>query len=53
MLQDRDPRGRCGGCVMGQADSEGGSGASVDSLLHSLRVLKLWEECQRDTTATG
>ena len=24
MLQDRVPRGRCGGCVMTQADPEGG-----------------------------
>ena len=38
---------------MGQADPEGGSCASVGSLLHSSRVLKLLEECQRDTTATG
>ena len=53
VLQDRDPRGRCGGCIIGQADPEGVSGASVGSLLHSSRVLKLWEECHRDTTATG
>ena len=53
VLQNRDPRGRCEGCVMGQAELEGGSGASVGSLLHSSRALKLWKECQRDTTATG
>ena len=53
MLQDRDPRGRCGGCIMGQAKLERVSGASVGSLLHSSRVLKLLEKRQRDTTATG
>ena len=53
VLQKRHPRGGCGGCIMGQAELERGSGASVDSLLHSSRVMKLWEECQRDTTATG
>ena len=53
VLQDRNARGRCGGYVMGQAELEGGSGASVGSLLHSFKVLKLWEECQRDATATG
>ena len=41
VLQDRDPGGRCEGCVKGQADPEGGSGASVGSLLRSSRVLKL------------
>ena len=46
VLQVRDFGGTCGGCVMGQADPEGGSGASVGSLLHSSRVLKLLEECQ-------
>ena len=38
---------------MCQTDPEGGLGASVGSLLHSSRVLKLWEEYQRDSTATG
>ena len=38
---------------MGQAELEGVSGASVGCLLHSSRVLKLLEERQRDTTATG